>query len=86
MQLIEWASRWESIDGWIRIGLTDRVEEGTFVWESGSELSADISAHMDIRWNPDDYDYQMDCAIIKPDGKIQDRRCEWPKAFVCQKL
>ena len=85
MQFIEWArSHLGNVGVWI--GLTDRREEGTFVWASGRELSADVSAHLEIKWQPGEK--QRDCAAVKTiiNGGIQDMRCGWERNFVCQKL
>ena len=43
---MEWAHSYGLTHFWI--GLNDIVSEGTFVWESGRELSADVSKH----WKP----------------------------------
>ena len=49
------------------IGLIDRQKEGTFVWESGRQLSDEIVAHWwrDGRFSePDNYLGDEDCAHV----------------------
>ena len=66
------------------IGLNDRHSEGTFVWESGRPLSADIAG----KWKsgePDDK-WGSDCAkIVSTQNLMYDAMCGKKIGFVCQK-
>ena len=88
----------EQVTQWVRsvskelsywIGLSDIKSEGNFIWESGRELSEDVSKF----WNPNNPDNwnNEDCAIIyawhwvKGHDGINDRLCEDVRRFVCQR-
>ena len=65
------------------IGLSDKQEEGSFVWESGLQLSATIVAH----WNPgmpDNHGGNEHCGVIYQKG-LGDVSCSSNYPFVCQK-
>ena len=66
-------------DYWL--GLSDKSKEGTFVWDSGHELSIN-------HWNsgqPNDYAGKEDCVRFYNRG-LDDHSCEDDKAkVVCQK-
>ena len=65
------------------IGLSDEQEEGSFVWESGLQLSATIAAH----WNPgmpDNHGGNEHCGVIYQKG-LGDVSCSSNYPFVCQK-
>ena len=68
-----------STDYWV--GLTDKTREGTFVWESGQDLSIK-------HWNsgqPNNYHGNEDCARYK-NGGLDDHSCIDDKSeVVCQK-
>ena len=80
----------ETFRSWI--GLNDRQNEGTWVWESGSQLSAEVAAH----WgNSEPNNYQgEDCVVVSTHSglKMHDSDCSSPNfwtfgtiGFVCQK-
>ena len=84
-QLTNWVGHMTA-DYWI--GLTDRQIEGTFVWESGRQLSADIAK----KWTPnqpDNYLGDQDCAYRGHSSYhnklMDDTSCNGKKEFICQK-
>ena len=81
MQLNDWIKG--NAEFWI--GLSDRKQEGTFVWESGRQLSAEIAAH----WGPsqpNNVGGNEDCTVVTEAKTLYDYPCTRMYAFVCQKL
>ena len=78
------------LNNWIKgndklwIGLSDKIQEGTFIWESGRQLSAEIAAH----WFPGEPNggVNEDCAVVHKARTIIDIPCSKKYAFVCQKF
>ena len=65
------------------IGLNDRHEEGTFVWESGIKLSPEI-ANKWKDYEPNNHGGQ-DCAYVDGNTMMGDKSCITMMDFVCQK-
>ena len=65
------------------IGLTDTLEEGTFVWESGKPLSADVDTHW-AAGEPNNYK-NSDCTMMTSNRVLHDVGCHIESKFVCQK-
>ena len=68
-------------EGWW-IGLSDRAEEGQFVWVDGT--SVDV-----LGWDsdePDNAGCNQDCAVLKEDddGEWHDSHCSQRRPFVCR--
>ena len=64
--------------------MTDLETEGTFIWESGHELSPDVAAH----WYPGEPNNvgTEDCVTVgHGDGRMNDLGCITELKFVCQK-
>ncbi|KAL7384606.1 hypothetical protein ABVT39_005361 [Epinephelus coioides] len=68
------------------IGLTDRVEEGTWKWIDGTPLTLSNwvndqpdNGGGDPRWG------EEDCANIRPDKKWNDLSCEASLRWICEK-
>lgn len=74
--------------GAVWIGLTDKETEGTFVWESGRQLSAEVAAHWNAGEPNDDNDAgDQDCVSMysqMSDG-MADRQCHNEMAYICQR-
>ena len=64
------------------IGLTDLENEGLFLWESGSPLSADVASFW--KTGRPKRSQKKNCVGIK-DGELWDLRCNQALRFVCQK-
>ncbi|GFS20628.1 C-type mannose receptor 2 [Elysia marginata] len=65
----------------IWLGLTDKGEEGKFVWEDGTELSYS-------NWNddePNNWDNSQDCVELTKKGKWNDRSCENSYGVLCKR-
>ena len=76
-------TEWVGEPNYYWIGLNDRLNEDTFVWESGRPLSAEIAK----KWRsgePDDWDDGEDCARII-NNTMHDAQCQAKVWFVCQK-
>ena len=76
---------WTEGKGVFWIGLSEKRQEGKYLWESGRPLTAEIAAH----WFPgepnNNYDGNEDCTVVS--GKaLHDVLCSLKFAFVCQKL
>ena len=65
------------------IGLTDVKIEGTFVWESGHVLTADVETHW--KSGQPNGDTGENCVGVK-DGVMWDVSCVMALPFVCQKI
>ena len=64
------------------IGLSDRLTEGNFTWESGNLLTSDVAAY----WKPGqpNGDHKENCVGVK-NGEMLDIGCNQALRFVCQK-
>ena len=65
------------------IGLSDKANEGTFVWANGAAVAFEF-------WKknqPNDGKGNEDCVeMTKTNGKWDDVQCSKKRAFVCQKI
>ena len=90
IQFTEWIkTKEESSNDFIRIGLTDRDIEGTFVWESGRALSQEMAAywkkHIGDSSEPNSFmGQEEDCVAVK-DSYMYEVSCSDEMGFVCQK-
>ena len=64
------------------IGLTDLDDEGNFVWESGYNLTSDVSAYW--RSGQPNGDHKENSVGVR-NGKMWDISCNKAYRFVCQK-
>lgn len=66
------------------IGLTDRDDEGNFVWVDKSKPGFTSWAG----WQPDNWLFAEDCVVVRKDGTWNDVNCtDGPKeGFVCESL
>ena len=66
--------------GELWIGLTDRLTEGTFVWNDGSALTYERWATLE----PNDF-FGEDCVLVRGDGgKWNDADCDEDHAMFCE--
>ena len=83
-QITEWVSSNQVTSNWW-VGLTDKSQEGDFVWESGHPLTIQ---HWDSG-EPNDYGAGEDCAVLGwgEHGKLNDYPCtaDYKAEVVCQK-
>ena len=64
------------------IGLTDLDNEGTFIWESGRNLTLDVAAYW--RSGQPNGKTKENCVGVK-DGEMWDIPCKNAMRFICQK-
>ena len=88
LQVIEWVSNdvAETTQKKFWIGLCDKVNEGTFVWESGQQLTDEIYHHFGYS-EPDNYQDE-DCVLVRWDGSswvMSDQKCQQRIFSVCQR-
>ena len=81
-------SIWAGGDGVYWSGLTDRENEGDFVWGSGRQLSGDLSDNW-APGQPDNFNNE-DCATAQfsagsPSTLLNDLSCDREQNFICQK-
>ena len=81
-------SIWAGGDGVYWSGLTDRQNEGDFVWESGRQLSDDLSDNW-APGQPDNFDNE-DCVTAQfssgnQNMLLNDLQCGSEQNFLCQK-
>ena len=76
----------QRIEYWL--GLTDKAQEGTWRWESGSRLSNDWQ-----KWKggePNNAKGNEDCAAVAYDDEknphVLDINCGWKRPVVCVKM
>ena len=66
------------------IGLSDLDTEGTFIWESGTELSGDVARHW-YSGEPNNADGNENCVTVgHSDGSMNDMPCQAEVKFICQ--
>ena len=70
------------------IGLTDRAQEGTYVWANGEQLSTEQEQYIWDKWQPD---VDGDCIQIRVDGwwdpnGFNDKDCTQPNYYICEPL
>ena len=76
-------TQWANTPDYYFVGLTDLDIEGTFVWGSGRQLSADVAAH----WKsgqPNNYKGNDHCVNVR-NSEMWDVPCNNTYRFVCQK-
>ncbi|XP_036404347.1 killer cell lectin-like receptor subfamily G member 1, partial [Megalops cyprinoides] len=61
------------------VGLTDRLEEGQWVWEDGQPHQDHTLS--EVQWNSE----ERDCADIRGDGSLFASSCEAHGPWVCEK-
>ncbi|XP_071819007.1 echinoidin-like [Apostichopus japonicus] len=69
----------------VRIGLTDKAEEGKWVWASGSVLVEERYKYWSDR-QPDNKEGNQDCAVIwqEHEGEWDDQDCASTRPFICE--
>ena len=79
LQITQWINRTSYL-----IGLTDLDTEGNFVWDSGSELSADMASHWEPG-QPNNWKNKDHCVRVHKGNMMRDVTCTYKYTFVCQK-
>lgn len=63
------------------IGASDRVQEGSMVWNGGAAITFSHWAEGE----PNDYAGREDCVVKTPDGSWNDLSCRDRNAYVCER-
>ena len=89
LQIVEWLSDKNLGGDWAWIGLSDRVSEGNWVWETGGQVPSDVAAK--AHWNqgggePNGQTDENCAAMSGTWGRFDDRWCQGTRSFVCEQI
>ena len=91
LQIVEWLKDKiiGSSDPSVWIGLSDRVSEGNWVWETGGQVPPDVAAK--AHWNqgggePNGQTDENCAAMSGTWGRFDDRWCQGTRSFVCEQI